>query len=245
MIEIIENKDCCGCSASVQVCPNLRRIVILNKSQLKSFCVENSIQQDRVLVNSLGPYNSIKCYADISICERNNNALFFGGITRYKGLEYLCEAMTKVHKIIPDAQLTIAGSKPFYFDISPYQSLPYFHIQNRFISVSEIAKFIMESSVVVCAYTDATQSGVIWTSFALNKPVIASNINTLREVVKNGYNGLLVSPKNVEELANAIVSILRNSDMRSKMSQNINYENNFGEYSWSKIVDKYITFYKS
>ena len=38
----------------------------------------------------------------------------------------------------------------------------------------------------MCPYTDATQSGVVYSSFALNTPVIATNVGGLSEMIDDG-----------------------------------------------------------
>ena len=67
--------------------------------------------------------------------QKTKNVLFFGRISPYKGIEYLCEAMMRVREHIPDATLTIAGNGNIYFDISPYEKQEWIDIQNKYISM--------------------------------------------------------------------------------------------------------------
>lgn len=222
----------------------VRKFVILNPIQYNEFCLKNKIDKERVLINSLGPLDCINLYKDDSIIERKNNILFFGRISCYKGIEYLCEAMVKVHNVIPDVTVTIAGSGNFNFDISKYDKCSYFEIHNRFIEEDELAKLIQECSISICYYTDATQSGGVLTSFSLNKPVIASDIDTMRELIQDGINGILVKPKDSDALATAIISLLQNDEKRLEIASNIEKEYLNGERSWNQIVEKYVEFYK-
>lgn len=52
---------------------------------------------------------------------------------------------------------------------------------------------------------------------ACGKPIIATDTPGCREIVKNGVNGILVAPKNVEALSSAIKTLLDNKDLRNKM----------------------------
>lgn len=221
------------------------KFVILNHYHYNRYCKEYHLKPSQVFVNRLGPLECINLFKTKDIIERRNNVLFFGRIVKYKGVEFLCEAMKRVHEAIPDATCTIAGSGKFYFDIDPYMALPYFEIHNRFIEEVELAKFIQQCTVSICDYTDATQSGGILTSFAMNKPVIASNLDTLKEMVKDGHNGILIPPCDSEALADAIIDILRNDNMRLRIIDNIKKDNDHGKLSWSSIVDKYLEIYNA
>ena len=223
----------------------VKQYVLLNESDYDKFCVSYKIPKERVAINYLGPLDCIRMYINPSINEQKNNVLFFGRIAPYKGVEYLCEAFKKVHDVIPDATLTIAGGGDFYFDVKPYENLKYIKIINRFLDEEELAHLIQQCSVSSCVYTDATQSGGVLTSFSFCKPVLASDISTMREVVKDKYNGIIVPPKNPDALANAIIELLNNSDLRKLISRNIEYELYHGDKSWSNIVDRYIQIYKS
>jgi glycosyltransferase involved in cell wall biosynthesis len=68
------------------------------------------------------------------------------------------------------------------------------------------------AKVVVLPYLDATQSGVAAAAFANGRPVIASEVGGISEVVVSGANGLLVQPGNAAALADAIEHVL-NSDV--------------------------------
>lgn len=221
----------------------LNKFVILNQYQYNDYCKTYKINPERVLVNRLGKYECIQLLSPLNVKERNHNILFFGRIVEYKGLEYLCKAMKKVHEKIPDATLTIAGSGEIYFDFEPYSKLPYVEVINRYISLEELAHLIKQSSINIFPYTDATQSGAILTSFALNKPIIASNITTLSEMTENNRFGILVNPKDADSLAEGIIKVLKDDKLRDTLSNNIDREYSVGSRSWTIIAKRYIEFY--
>ena len=78
----------------------------------------------------------------------------------------------------------MAGGGKFHFDVSEYEALDYIGIRNRFIPDDEMVALIKNCAFMVCPYTDATQSGVIMSAFAFNKPVIATDVGGLPEMVK-------------------------------------------------------------
>lgn len=217
-------------------------LVILNKKQLADFCNVYNIAPEKVLVNKLGVYDIIRTFK-VTSTPKPHNILFFGRISPYKGIEYLCEAMKIVRKAIPDATLTIAGGGQMYFDIEPYQSLGYFEFRNRYIDMYELAELISRCSFVVCPYTDATQSGVVMTSFALGKPVVATNVGGMGEMVEEGKSGKLIPPKDTESLARAILTLMKDDGILKTMRDYVIQRYYYGEDSWSAIADRYIDFY--
>ena len=218
-------------------------IVLLNSAQLEDFCGCYSISPKKVLVNRLGVYDNIQYFVKPTTKPIKNNLLFFGRISPYKGLEYLCEAMKLVQEEIPDVTLTIAGKGEVNFDIEPYMQLGCIKIINEYISMPELAELLSLCELSVCPYTDATQSGVLMTCFALRKPVVASAVGGFCEAIENGKSGVLVPPKNVKALADAIISLLNDDEKKQKMSDYIHDEYFNGEKSWPTIADRYLKYY--
>ncbi len=226
-----------------------KSFVLLNSTQKHHFCKTFNINERKVLVNSLGVYDSIRLFLrrEIScpakICEENN-VLFFGRISPYKGVDYLCRAMLKVRDVIPNATLTIAGGGMLYFDINPYLEKGIVEVKNHYIGMEELACLLTKCTVVVCPYTDATQSGVVMTAFSLYKPVIATRTGGLAEQIDNGKTGFIVPPKDANALADEIIKILREEKIRNQLKNNIKKKFEKGEQNWRHIAEKYIDFYQ-
>lgn len=218
--------------------------VLLNDKQKEQFCKSYHVRPEQVLINRLGVYDNISTFVRPQESVTSHNVLFFGRISPYKGIEYLCQAMLKVKEQVPDATLTIAGGGKMYFDIAPYQKQDWVKVINRYVGMEELAGLLQHCALSVCPYTDATQSGVIMTSYSLCKPVVATNVGGLGEMVDDQKTGLLVPPKDVDALANAIIALLNNEVKREEMANNIKTEYFTGDKAWSVIAKKYIEFYK-
>ena len=224
---------------------SVRKFVLLNNQQKDEFCETYHINPNQILINRLGVYDNISTFVNQSKQVKSHNVLFFGRISPYKGIEYLCQAMVKVKQLVPDASLTIAGGGKMYFDVSPYEKLDWVKIINRYVGMEELAGLLQDCALTVCPYTDATQSGVIMTSYSLRKPVVATNVGGLGEMVEEGKTGLLVPPKDADALANAITSLLRNDTALDEMARNIQNDYFVGDKSWKVIAKKYVEFYEN
>lgn len=217
------------------------KLIILNETQRQDFLRTYHLSADRVVDSRLGSYvylqNVKPDFSQVSGLE-NGYVLFFGKISPYKGVDYLLKAMKKVHECCPDCRLVVAGGGRYPFDVSPYQSLDFVDIRNRFIPNEELVALIQCAAFVVCPYTDATQSGVIMSAFAFNKPVIATNVGGLPEMVRHGEEGLIVKAKDIDALADAIALMWTDHSLLDTYSRNIEVNYSEGNLSWRKIAEE-------
>lgn len=204
-----------------------------------------SLSKNTVNCIYYGPLEIYRQWADERLIEDEKNLiLFFGRISPYKGIEYLIKSVPIIRERIPDLRIIIAGEGRFNFDIEHLRDKKAFEIINRYIPNKELVKLIKQASLVVCPYTDATQSGVVMTAYALNKPVVASAVGGIPEVVIDNVTGRLVPPKDTESLAQAIIELLSNHKKREEMKNNIDRIWSQGKLSWHYIANQTIGVYK-
>lgn len=223
----------------------LRKYVLLNNKQGKDFIKTNKLNPNYIYYNRLSIYECINLYSndDRRIIDQYDNKkmiLFWGRISPYKGINYLLEAMKKVHERCPESRLVIAGYGKFSFDISPYEKLDYIKFINRYLSMEELYSLLSVAKLSVCPYTDATQSGVVMTSYALGVPVVATDVGGLPEMVVDRITGFVVKSQDCLDLANAIEESLNEKT-------NLNLRNNIrelytkdGTCSWTNIANEYL-----
>lgn len=220
----------------------VKKFVVLNKAEINVFSEAYKIPKTNIYSSHLGYYDMLKMYGDASK-NKSNYILFFGRISPYKGVEYLLQSMEIVHQKHPDVRVIVAGGGKMYFDTSRYESLDYVEIRNRFIELDELADLIRGALFTVCPYTDATQSGVVYSSFALNTPVIATRVGGLPEMIDDGKTGIIVPPKDVNALASAIQSYLDTPELLQNAQKNISENAKSGTGSWDEIAKDYIDIY--
>jgi glycosyltransferase involved in cell wall biosynthesis len=153
--------------------------------------------------------------------EEENLVLFFGRIWEYKGLEYLIRAEPLISSRVPDVRILIAGQGE---DFSPYARMmthpERFVVHNEYIPEERAAEYFRRASVVALPYIEASQSGVIPFAYSAAKPVVATNVGGLPEMVEHGQTGYLVSPRNAKELADGITRLLLDAPLRHRMGAN-------------------------
>lgn len=144
----------------------------------------------------------------LGLGDDENVVLFFGLVRKYKGLQYLIDAMC----LLPESlacRLVIAGE--FYDDKEPYLSrITQKGLDGRvlvideYIPNEEVAMYFEAANVVALPYVSATQSGIVQIAFGLGAPVITTNVGGLPEAVDDGVTGFIVESESAEQLADAI-----------------------------------------
>lgn len=170
--------------------------------------------------------------------------LFFGRISKYKGIDILLEAYSKI--INPKMKLVIAGRGDFWFDISEYINNENIVFINRYIKSEEMVGLIKNSKFIITPYKDATHSAVIMSAFVFNKPIVSTELEGITEVLKHNYTGMLFSKSknSALDLKKIIETLMSNENELERLSQNIKKEKKIGEISWDTIVDSYVAVYK-
>lgn len=181
-------------------------------------------EKDRVYYIPLGRHNMYRNIDNktsiIKYDPDKINFLFFGRISRYKGLDILAQAYKKVHSINPDVTLSVVGNGDFGECGDMYKQLPDVTVINRWIQDCEVESvFTGENLVNICPYKDATQSGVIMLAQDYAVPVIATNTGGIDEQIKDGETGLLLDECNADELAEKMLMIAKDRDLYNHLAE--------------------------
>jgi len=102
--------------------------------------------------------------------------------------------------------------------------------------------FISSDIVVLPSYREGLPKSLI-EACAIGRPIITTDVPGCREVVKEGINGFLVPPKDVNILAKKIETLISNIELRKKMglnSRNIAVEN----FSINAVIEKTFEIYE-
>jgi glycosyltransferase involved in cell wall biosynthesis len=174
-----------------------------------------------------------------------NVMLFFGYIRAYKGLDVLLDAMPRIIDKIP-ISLLIAGE--FYEDEKKYrvkiQKLGlenYVRIHSHYISNEDISTYFSAADVVVIPCISATQSAVVPVAYHYNKPVIATRVGGLAEVIIHGQTGFLVPPQNPDAFADAVVKFYQ-ENCESVFALHIEEEKK--QYQWETFLERLGSLFK-
>jgi len=109
-------------------------------------------------------------------------------------------------------------------------------------SRSDIAHILGQATIGVLA-SKSEGLPVSLLEYGLAKlPVVITNVGDCNKVVQNKVNGLLVEPANDKKLADAILKLIANSELRMNLGANL-YENIHHNFSKDKYMKKLISIY--
>jgi glycosyltransferase involved in cell wall biosynthesis len=170
--------------------------------------------------------------------------LFFGFVREYKGLDVLLRAMPEILKDDPQIKLVIAGE--FYQNRAQYDALisslgigGSVIIHDRYLSGDEVGAYFAAADCVVLPYRSATQSGIVQVAYALDMPVITTNVGGLSEVVTDSVTGYLVPPEDPPAIAEAVRKFYRTGG-KPAFTENVSREAQ--RFSWDALVDTITSF---
>lgn len=171
-----------------------------------------------------------------------NVILYFGYVRPYKGVMTLLEAMQQVRawqNELGETLLLVVGE--FYDDEQKYrQCVRELTLEScvRFVADyvpnDHVARYFSAADVVVLPYLSATQSGIAQIAYNFDKPVIATQVGGLAEVVIHEKTGFLTPPNEPPALAGAIRRFYC-ENLANEFSANVKIEKR--KYSWERVVE--------
>ncbi len=162
-----------------------------------------------------------------------------------KGLKYLIDAIPTVLDKIPSVKFVIVGKGPEKAKIE--RQIKMQKIENNvklvgFVPDDELAQYYASCNLFVLHSLYEAFGIVLLEAMASGKPVVATSVGGIPEVVADKKSGLLVSSKSPKALADAITQILLDPEMAQKMGD---YGRTLAEsrFDWEKIVNEYLKTY--
>lgn len=173
------------------------------------------------------------------------NTVFFLSVLdefhRYKGLDYLLEALSMVKDEIPNVKLIVGGKG----DLVDYyqQKVNSLGLENNvefhgFIPEDKLQEYYNQCQVFVLPSISSAQEGfgiVALESLSCQTPVITTRIVGVAEDVEKSRSGLVVEPKDVNGLSKALLSILKDRGLKDEMGR-MGRELVIKKYKWSQVA---------
>lgn len=175
------------------------------------------------------PYFLFPTFTDLDdfLAEKDikfeNYVLFVGRADKTKGINYLTEAFSKIKNDFPDFKLILIGEG------LPCGKLPLDKVRERMRDC-------------YCLAVPSISEGlprVIIEAQALGKPVIASNVGGIPDLVQDGKTGFLFEAGNTEQLAEKLRILLSNKDLAIEMGRR-GRELVQSKFSNEKYIDNYL-----
>jgi glycosyltransferase involved in cell wall biosynthesis len=142
--------------------------------------------------------------------------MFFGRVREYKGLELLAEAYAKLLKRY-QISLRIVG-EGHVKALEALARLPGVSIENGWIPEREVPSVLNQADLLVLPYREASQSGILATSFALGIPAVATPVGGIPEQIVSGETGLLTANATASALVESIEKLISDPHLYTRCS---------------------------
>ena len=149
-----------------------------------------------------------------------------GTLNAYEGLDLLLDAAARVTSAGTPVRVLIVGDGPVRADLE--RQAHALGVDATFtgrVGPDQVPDFHRQLDVFCVPRRDLPVTRVVpplkpLEAMALGRPVIASDLPPLREIVRDQHTGLLVAPDDVEALATAIGTLARRADARHQLGAN-------------------------
>lgn len=155
--------------------------------------------------------------------------LFVGRLEPLKGIYTLVDAMPQVVARVQNVEFVFVGA-----DTRPNDKSCLAEMQRRLqangmtprailrgtLPYEKIRDEIWASHVCVLPSTWETYPNFVLEALACGRPVVASRVGGIPEMIRDGESGVLVEPGNSAELASALIRVLSNSDYSKCLAAN-------------------------
>ena len=160
---------------------------------------------------------------ELNISKTNKVIGIVARVVADKGHEYFLRAAEKlVHDSHPDVKIVIVGEGPYLKNIKKLVQRLELSDSVRFLgNINDItyALAVIDIFVLPAVWREGFGLSII-EAMAVSKPVIVTNIWALNELVQNRVNGLMVEPKDIDGLADAIQELLKDEELYKKVASN-------------------------
>ena len=155
------------------------------------------------------------------------------------GPDVLLRALSKVKKVIPDIVLNMAGEgeattaiTKMITDLGLEKNV---HLVG-FIENDQLYDFYSQQHLMIMpSHKEAFGVAAVEAS-ACGRPVIATDVGGIPEVLVDGTTGLLIPKGDHERLAEAIIKLASDADLMNRMGR-AGYDFVSANYSWDKSLD--------
>jgi glycosyltransferase involved in cell wall biosynthesis len=185
-------------------------------------------------------YTKEECREKLELPYDKTILLFLGYLSPHKGPDVLIRALQKIVIDVPDVLLVIVGTGVMQDKLKALSRKLGVEKNVRFegfIGDIHLKTLYYKAADIFCVPSLSEIFGIVnLEAMACGIPIVASKVDGIPDVVKNGENGLLVRSKDSKALADAIIYLIENKRIRDMMG--LIGRERVKDYSWTKIAEE-------
>lgn len=215
--------------------PKADEIIVVTPKMKELLHSEYGVDLNKITVIQNGantdlfkPMNAITVRETLDLAQDVNYACFVGSLNKLQGLEYLVQSLPLILDQCPNTQILIVGDgsiKEQLYKLAKKTGVSNKIIFTGMVHYQEVPRYINASDICVAPMVKERNQRIglsplkLCEYLACGKPVVASRISGL-EILEKYNCGYLINPESPEELAQAIIKLLRDPILRQNMGEN-------------------------
>jgi glycosyltransferase involved in cell wall biosynthesis len=146
-------------------------------------------------------------------------ALFIGVLEHYKDIDGLAAAWRLAAPRLPGVKLGIVGKGTRAHVVEALLAeLPEQTAWTSELATDDVAEALDQATVLVLPSRSEGKGRVLVEALCRGRPVVASRVGGIRDVITDDVNGLLVEPRRPQALADALVRVLGDPDEAARLA---------------------------
>ncbi len=220
--------------------------VVATTNLIRKYAIDLGIRPQNVFIVPNGADTEVFCPQDIDPRDIKSQygldgkkvCLYSGRLDGWAGIDILMGLCKELEDNDPDVRLVIVGGKLadrehpsnlVVIDETPYEQMP------MILNMADTILVPFPENIV----SHATSPLKLFEGMAVQKPVIASKVRGIEEVITHEKNGILVEdPSSVRKWRQAVERVLNSRALAKKMAQEARHTA-VSKYDWGHLAEEY------
>lgn len=219
-------------------------------STIESALIDEGYKKERIhRISNFVDMTVFKSTAEKTLEETSNDAdkktvVFSGALIDTKGVDVLLRAWKQVCEVFEDARLLILGKGPAEEALKTLAIELNLNDSVEFAGeVEDVPERLQRADIGVLPSFHEGMPNSLLEAMGSGLPVVATRISGVIDVIEDGVNGFIVTPGSVEELATALMKLLKDELLLESMGKEA-FNTIANNYSLTATTPKYISLYE-
>jgi glycosyltransferase involved in cell wall biosynthesis len=173
--------------------------------------------------NQFAPMDQKVAREQLGLSINGKQLLFVGNLLPVKGVNYLLDAFAQVAAHVPEVYLHLVGDGPLRSTLE--QQVEKLKLKERVSfkgrrPYEEIPMWVNSADAVVLSSLSEGLPSILLETMGCGKPMIATDVGGIAEILQHGKTGFLVPSKQVKELSESMLTILQEEGLGIQMGTN-------------------------
>lgn len=184
-------------------------VVLCPSYFVRDTMVANGVPEEKCFISHFGVNTEI--FKKRSILPTNYKFICVGSLTVRKGQQYLLRAFEKVKAVLPGAELIfVGGVRPdFIIEMEKWKGA-FTHYDS--VPHAELADMLADCTAFVLPSLEEGFARVLSEAMAVGLPILASYESGATTVIRDGVDGIIIRPCDIDGMADAMLRVARNPD---------------------------------